>query len=215
MLLVKENPDLVTHFCAQLGVKIPDGCAISLGSEDANDLRPVELTRDRTFVFTRPDGKVKFAVCLEVQLRKDGSREWAWPLYHARLRHDLRCPVAFIVITPDPAVANWCAAGFDLGRPGLVFRPLTCGPSGTESISTMEAAKENISLAALTAMDHGDDPANRPLLRNLCTAIDSLPDREKAARYYSLVAGSLSLFHPGCGWADHSMAAGSRNGLKR
>ncbi|MCD0448490.1 hypothetical protein LO762_04665 [Actinocorallia sp. API 0066] len=189
-ILIREHPDLVSHFCTALGLKTPHNCTLALGPEDANDFKPFELTRDRTITFTNHTGTVEFAVCFEVQLRKDPSREWAWPLYQARLRHDLRCPVAFLVLTPDPNVVHWCAEGFDLGHPDLIFRPLTIGPANIPTTLTLETAQKNLPLAALSAMTHGNK--NRNLLKTVCTALDSLPDPDEAVRYHNLILGTLN-----------------------
>jgi hypothetical protein len=189
-LLIRENPGLVALFCSRLGVKIPEGCTPVLGSEDCTTTKAVELTRDRTIVFTSETGTPEFAVCFEVQLRVDQTREWAWPLYQARLRFDLKCPVALLVFTTDPAVAAWCARGFDLGHPGLVLIPLVIGPGDIEAITSVHEAAANIELAVLSALTHGDTPQGPAVLDTVTRALDGV-DRDKARQYTELMLASL------------------------
>ncbi|WP_157964034.1 hypothetical protein [Actinocorallia populi] len=151
----------------------------------------MELTRDSTFVYRSGDGLSRLAVCCEIQLRVDPSREWVWPVYQTKLRLDLKCPVVLIVITPDPAVARWCARGFDTGHPGFILAPLCIGPEETDRITDLEEARENLELAFMSALTHGDTPQGLVILDTFVEALNEI-DLEKARQYAELLLRSLT-----------------------
>lgn len=161
-----------------------------LGSEDCNVLKPLELTRDRTVLFRGGDGKTEFAVCFEVQLRKDESRRFAWPMYVVRLFHDLRCPVVLLVLTTDENVRTWCAAGFEVGHPGFVLYPLVVTPEHIDRITTVAEAAGNIELAVLSALTFGDEPGGVVVLDAVFAALATI-DPDTAAQYSEIIAASL------------------------
>ena len=180
----------MTYFCSLLDIKVPEDCRPVLGSEDCTTTKPIELTRDRTVVFTSPEGRAELAICFEVQLKVDPSREWAWPLYLAKLRFDLKCPVVLMVLTPSPSVVRWCSEGFDLGHPGLILCPLPLGPDKIDKITDPEQAKQNIQLAFASALTHGDGPLGPAILDALAEALDTT-DTDTAAEYAEILLSAL------------------------
>ncbi|MEO3786836.1 hypothetical protein ABGB12_26210 [Actinocorallia sp. B10E7] len=135
-------------------------------------------------------GVTELAVCCEIQLRIDESRRWAWPLYLAKLRFDLKCPVVLLVLTPDPAVLRWCAKGFHLGHPGLILCPLGIGPDDIDRITDPEEARNNLELAVLSALAHGDTPQGLAILDTVVEAMNSA-ELDKACCYTELLLSAL------------------------
>ncbi|GAB2809476.1 hypothetical protein GCM10022221_03560 [Actinocorallia aurea] len=202
-LLIRNNPSLVAHFCELLGVKTPEGCTPFLGSDESNELKPVELTRDRTVIFRNSEGEPEFAVCFEVQLRKDESRRFAWPMYVVRLFHDLRCPVVMLVLTTSERVRQWCAAGLAIGHPGFVLRPLVVTSEHIERVTTMSGALRNVELAVLSAITHGDKSGETAILDAVFEALNTL-DPVTGAQYSEFVTALLT--GPARAHAEHIMA---------
>ena len=188
--IIRENPELITLFCSRLGVKTPEGCTLATGSDDCNTTTPMELTRDSTFIYRSEDNIPQFAVCCEVQLRVDPGREWVWPVYLTKLRLDLKCPVVLLVLTPDPAVVRWCSRGFDTGHPGFILIPITIGPDQTDRITALEDARNNLGLAVLSALTHGDTPEGLAILDTVVEALNEIRVDE-ATRYAELILRSL------------------------
>jgi len=122
-------------------------------SSDLSDLRPAEYRADLVLFLMRGSQKV-LGVIVEVQLGRDEDKPYAWPAYIANLRARHRCPVCLLVITIEDAVARWAGRSIDVG-PGNRCKPWVVGPSNTPAITALQDAQENVELAVLSAIEHG------------------------------------------------------------
>lgn len=133
-----------------------------------------------------------FAVVVEVQLGRDPTKRWSWPVYVATLRARLRCPTALLVLSPSAAVAEWCAAPIPLGHPGLALRPLTIGPDRVPVVSDPATASASPELAVLSAMAHGGHPEQERVLNALLTELRTV-DGDRANLHADVVLALLTV----------------------
>jgi hypothetical protein len=132
-------------------------------------------------------------VIVEVQLGCDEDKPFAWPAYIANLRARHRCPVCLLVITIEDAVARWAGRSIDLG-PGTRCKPWVVGPSNTPAITALQDAQENVELAVLSAIEHGQS-ADIQLARRIASAAilaSAAIDVERSRLYLDLIQIALS-----------------------
>jgi hypothetical protein len=132
-------------------------------------------------------------VIVEVQLGRDEDKSYAWPAYIANLRARHRCPVCLLVITIEDAVARWAGRFIDVG-PGTRCTPWVIGPSNTPVITALQDAQENVELAVLSAIEHGQSP-DIPMAARIASAAilaSADIDVERSRLYLDLILISLA-----------------------
>src|SRR5258708_17983582 len=105
-------------------------------------------------LFLMNESQKMLGIIIEVQLGRDDDKPYAWPAYVANLRARHRCPVCLLVITLEDAVARWAGRSIELG-PGTRCKPWVIGPSNTPAVTDLQDANENVELAVLSAIVHG------------------------------------------------------------
>ena len=113
--------------------------------------------------------------------------------YIANLRARHRCPVCLLVVTIEDAVARWAAKSIELG-PGTRCNPWVVGPSNTPAVTELRDAKENVELAVLSAIEHGQS-ADIPLAARIASAAivaSADIDAEHSRLYLDLILIALS-----------------------
>lgn len=138
-------------------------------------------------LLTRGSQKV-LGVIVEVQLGRDDDKPYAWPAYIANLRARYRCPVCLLVITSEDAVARWAGRSLDVG-PGTRCQPWVVGPSNAPAVTALEDAQENVELAVLSAIEHGQS-TDIPLAKRIATVAilaSAGIDAERSRLYLDLI----------------------------
>ena len=176
----------------ELDVQLPEYDEIHADSSDLNDLRPAEYRADLVLLLMRGSQKV-LSVIVEVQLGRDEDKSYVWPAYVSNLRARHRCPVCLLVITIEDAVARWAGRSIDVG-PGTQCKPWVIGPSNTPAITALQDAQENVELAVLSAIEHGQSPDSLLAERIATAAIlaSAAIDVERSRLYLDLIQISLS-----------------------
>lgn len=108
LTLFRNRPALAAELLrSALDQELPAFAEASIDSENLTEVQPAEYRAD---LVVRLDPETPaLGIVLEVQLRRDARKRYAWPAYVASLRARLKCPVYLLVITPselDPEVAR-------------------------------------------------------------------------------------------------------------
>ena len=191
VLLFRNRSDSAADLLRNLDVQLPEYDEIRADSSDLSDLRPAEYRADLVLLLMRGSQKV-LGVIVEVQLGRDEDKPYAWPAYIANLRARHRCPVCLLVITIEDAVARWAGRFIDVG-PGTRCTPWVVGPSNTPMITALQDAQENVELAVLSAIEHGQSP-DIPMAARIATAAilaSADIDVERFRLYFDLILISL------------------------
>jgi len=190
--LFRNRPELAPELLHDaLGVTLPKHTDVRIESADLSETSPTEYRADLV-VLLRADKPV-LGIIVEVQLRSNRRKPFAWPAYVAGLRARIECPVCLLVVTQSETVARWAARPIELGG-GNRFVPLVLGPSGVPVVDDAKRAKADPELAVLSAMAHGRDRNPDRALRVAIAAMGASAglDPERSRLYFDLVAASLS-----------------------
>jgi hypothetical protein len=192
LLLFRNRSGSAADLLRELDVQLPEYDEIRADSSDLNDLRPAEYRADLVLLLMRGPQKV-LSVIVEVQLGRDEDKPYVWPAYISNLRARHRCPVCLLVITIEDAVARWAGRWIDVG-PGTQCKPWVIGPSNTPAITALQDAQENVELAVLSAIEHGQSPDIQLARRIVSAAIlaSAAIDVERSRLYLDLLQISLS-----------------------
>ncbi len=153
ILLFRNRPELAPHFLKEtLHVELPAYRELRVESADISNVVPAEYHADLVILLF--DGKPVLGIGLEVQLRVDKDKRFAWPAYVACLRSRYRCDCCVLVVTPSVSVAHWALSPIPFGLGGS-FTPLVIGPQGVPVVTDPELACQFPELAVLSAMAHG------------------------------------------------------------
>jgi hypothetical protein len=190
--LFRNSSGSAADLLRKLDVQLPEYDEIRADSSDLNDLRPAEYRADLVLLLMHGSQKM-LGVIVEVQLGRDKDKSYVWPAYIANLRARHRCPVCLLVITIEDAVARWAGRSIDVG-PGTQCKPWVIGPSNTPAITALQDAQENVELAVLSAIEHGQSPDSLLAARIATAAIlaSAAIDVERSRLYLDLIQISLS-----------------------
>lgn len=188
--MFRDRPALAAEVLAgPLGVAVPAFERAILSSSELTDVVPTEYRADAVVTLTVDDAPV-LAVVVEAQLRVNARKRQTWPAYVATLHARLGCPVALLVVCPDPVVATWCAAPIVVSDPGLVLTPVVLGPADVPVVTDVAVARQSPELAVLSAMAHGAGPRQTLVFQALLAALDSV-DHDHANLYADVVLAGL------------------------
>lgn len=191
LLLFRNRSASAADLLRELDVEIPEYDGVHTESSDLSDITPAEYRADLVLFLMRESRKV-LGIIVEVQLGRDKDKPYTWPAYIANLRARHRCPVCLLVITTEDNVARWAGRTIELG-PGARWTPWVVGPSNTPVITEPAAAKRNVELAVLSAIEHGKNTDNRLATRIALAALAATADidAERSKLYLDLVLMSL------------------------
>ncbi|WP_246180626.1 hypothetical protein [Nocardia ninae] len=190
--LFRCRPELAAGFLHEVfGLPLPDFQQTRTEACDFTDIGPKEFRGDMAFSLTNGSGTPVAGIAVEVQLRRDGTRQWSWPVYVVTLRARLKCPVFLLVVAPDVGVAEWAARPIDLGHPGMTLRPLVLGPNQVPAVTDPAEAVAVPERAVLSAIAHAEGPQAREVLSALLAGLVKTED-ERAKMYYDIVHKALS-----------------------
>jgi hypothetical protein len=189
--LFKNRPSLGAELLSEaLGVPLPAYTEARLVSADLTEIQPAEYRADVVVLLLDAEAPI-WVLVIEVQLAADPRKRFTWPEYTTGSRARHRCPVALLVIAPDPHVAAWCAEPIETGIPGFVLRPPVLGRDAIPVVTDPAEAARRPELAVLSAMAHGEGAQGAAIAAAVLPAIRGL-DEEKAKFYGDLVLGCIN-----------------------
>ncbi len=189
--MFRENPELAPHFVASLfHVDVPAHASAAVVESSLDQLIPVEFRADLVLELRDAQGALVLAIVLEVQRDDDPDKKYTWPVYAAIVRAKKRCPTIVLVVAPDAGVASWAARPIDLGLGLGSLRPLVLGPASVPEVADPAVAEEEVELAVLSAVAHGNGPNGLAVLQAALVALGRL-DREHAAVYFQVIWNGL------------------------
>ncbi len=189
--LFKNRPSLAAEILDEvLGIPLPAYTEARITSNDLTEIQPAEYRADAVVLLLR-DGRPVRVVIVEVQLAPDPQKRFSWPAYAAVARAVHGCPVALLVVAPDPAVAAWCAEPIEMGIPGFVLRPPVLGRSAVPVVTDPEEVARRPELGVLSVVAHGETEQGATIASAVLPVIQGLDD-ERSRLYYDLVYNSLN-----------------------
>jgi hypothetical protein len=189
--LFKNRPSLAAEILVEvLGVPLPDYAEARVASADLTEIQPAECRADAVVLLLQEGNPVR-VVIVEVQLAVDLQKRLSWPAYAMVSRAVHRCPVALLVVAPDPAVADWCAEPIETGIPGFVLRPPVLRRSAVPVVTDPGEVTRRPEFGVLSALAHGETEQGATIASAVLPAIRGL-DEDRARFYYDLVYNSLN-----------------------
>ena len=189
--LFKSRPTLAAEILAEaLEVPLPAYTEARLTSADLTEIKPAEYRADAVVVLLN-DGAAVQVIIVEVQLAIDPGKRFSWPAYVTVSRAVHRCPACLLIVAPDPAVADWCAAPIETGVPGFILHPPVLSRTDVPKVTDPQAAARRPELGVLSAMAHGETEQGAVIAAAVLSAIQGL-DEDRAEFYYDLVYNSLN-----------------------
>jgi hypothetical protein len=109
----------------------------------------------------------------------------------------LACPHTCTSSSSSCSVARWAGRAIELG-PGTRCNPWVVGPSNTPPVTDLQDAKENVELAVLSAIEHGQNTDVALAARIAAAAIvaSAAIDAERSRLYLDLILIALSKSAP-------------------
>ncbi|HEX5717097.1 MAG TPA: hypothetical protein VF179_13115 [Thermoanaerobaculia bacterium] len=189
--LFKNRPSLAAEILVEvLGVSLPDYTEARIASADLTEIQPAEYRADAVVLLLRGGSPVR-VVIVEVQLAVDLQKRFSWPAYAVVSRAVHGCPVALLVVAPDPNVAEWCAEPIEIGIPGFVLRPPVLRRTAIPVVTDPGEAARRPELGVLSAMAHGETEEGATIAAAVLPAIRGLDD-DRSRFYHDLVYTSLN-----------------------
>ena len=185
--MFRENPSLAPHFLATVFHReVPPHASVRVADSALDQMIPVEFRADLVLELLDDKGKVIQAIILESQRDKNPRKKYSWPVYWAVARAERECPAVVLVIAPDAEVAAWAGEKIDLGLGLGAIQPLVLGPATLPVVTDPAVAANDVELAVLSAMAHGNGPEGLDVVQTALVALGRL-DREHAAVYSQII----------------------------
>ena len=186
-----ERPQLVASLLSALGYELPDYETVEPRSERAAVVAPTEYYADAVLAFRR-GGDTVLAVVVEIQLRPDPDKPWAWLVYTTSLRARMKCPVLLLVVCPDRRTAKWAAKPLEIGfgNPPTTVTPLVLDPSTVPVVTDPQVATELPELAVLSAVAHPHHPDHARIWMALAASFRTL-GADPSLRYHDFILTML------------------------
>jgi ABC-type hemin transport system ATPase subunit len=97
--LFRRQPMLALRLLRDVAhLKLPEFTELRVVSEQMSDLRPATYHADLVVVLYK--GKPILCIVVEVQLRRNQSKRYSWPVYLVHQHARFRCPVVLLVVCP-------------------------------------------------------------------------------------------------------------------
>jgi hypothetical protein len=155
LMLFRNRPALAPELLRDtLHIALPEYTDVRIDSADLTDIQPAEYRADMVVLLLRGDPVL--GIVLEMQLRNDENKRYAWPAYVVNLRARIRCPVCLFVITAEDKVARWAGKAIPLGG-GNWFTPCVLRLSGVPEVTDEDQARKDPELAVLSSLGHAHD----------------------------------------------------------
>lgn len=188
--LLREHPDVVVELLrAAFGIMSDGEIEVASTTENLTAVRPPERRADLVLIMRAPGSSAATrAAVVEVQLRPDARKRWAWPIYQAVLRARHACPVEIVVLTLDEATARWCAEPITTDTSGSCVCPVVLGPTHVPAVTEVERARRHPEVALLGVLAHRRTPRAYTVARTLLLALEDV-DEVRARWYADIVLG--------------------------
>jgi len=173
--------------------QVPAYAAIGVVESTLDQMIPAEFRADLVLELRSVAGALVLAIVLEVQRDDDDDKKYTWPVYVSVVRARKRCPTVVLVVAPDAEIASWAAQPIDLGLGLGTVRPLVIGASSVPEVVDPAVAEQEVELAVLSALAHGNGPNKEAVLAATHTGLERLAevDREHAAAYFEMIYNML------------------------
>jgi len=133
---------------APIPIRLPDHDEVIVATESTSPTRETPLRADVVFVLRKARAKVA-VVIVEVQLRPDDDKRFAWSVYAASAHLEHRCPAMVLVVTTSRRVERWASRLPSFTYPGTGLVPIVVGPSTLPRMVDAAVAREQPWLALL------------------------------------------------------------------
>lgn len=185
--LLRAHPQLLLDLLGAAFGRSAEGYVdVLTASENLTEIEPPERRADLVLLIRpSPEHAPTAAWVVEVQLRPDPRKHYAWPVYVAVLRARLRCAVSLVVLALDESTAAWCRRPISLDDAGSVVRPIVIGP-GQVAFVDIDRARRQPELALVATLAHRAQPTALAQARTLLRALDDVDDA-RAAWYADIV----------------------------
>jgi hypothetical protein len=191
--IFQKDPALLTRALQQvLHVPFPEPYDFAGMNVDLTEIEPIERRVDTLLGAETDEGS--YLLVVESQGKPDERKRGSWPYYLSYLYEKYRSEPVLIVVTQSSATARWAAQPIHLGvrgMPSLTVRPFVLGPDNVPVIATEREARQDPSLAALSAMTHGRGRQAPAILESLAAALETM-DRDAAAVLVQFVDSCLA-----------------------
>ncbi|WP_437543063.1 hypothetical protein WME97_32085 [Sorangium sp. So ce367] len=189
--IFRKQPELAPRLLEALfHVEVPPHASVAVVESSLDQLIPVEFRADLVLELRDASGALALAIVLEVQRDEDPDKKFSWPTYVTVVRARKRCGTVVLVVAPDAGVATWAAENIDLGLGLGHVEPLVLGPAVVPEITDPTEAEQEIELAVLSAVVHGNGPNGLNVVQAALAALGRL-DQEHAAVYFQVIWNAL------------------------
>ncbi|MEM9493039.1 MAG: hypothetical protein AAGC55_28070 [Myxococcota bacterium] len=157
---------------------------------------PIQLNHDEprpdvVVTFSDDAGHIRNGAIIQIQLHRDETKQWTWPLYLAELFAGIHCPVVLAVITIDPEMVDWCAEPINIDGRKSEMLPLVLGPDAIPRDIDPATLQKLPELGVLSVVMHGRGADAERLGLAAMTALDGVTG-EHAQLYRALIHQHLS-----------------------
>lgn len=185
--LFRDNPPLALRVLEEIGhVPVPAHASIRVTNASLDQMLPIEFRADLVLEVLDERDRFVLAIVLESQREIDERKKYSWPVYVTVSRAERECPAILMVVAVDENVAEWAQSKIDLGVGKGNIEPVVLGPQSIPEMTDEPITLENVELALLSGMAHGNGTNGEQVLRIALEGIELL-DREHAMMYYQIL----------------------------
>jgi hypothetical protein len=185
--LFRDNPNLALRVIEEIfHIPVPAHAGVRVANALLDQMLPIEFRADLVLEVLDVDGRCVLAIVFESQIEIKERKKYTWVVYMAVSRAERECPAIVMVAAVDADVAAWASQPIDLGLGLGTLEPLVLGRETLPRIVDEQKAREDVELAVLSGMTHGNGTNGEEVLRASAAAILTL-DREHAEVYFQII----------------------------
>ncbi|MDH6226416.1 hypothetical protein [Streptomyces sp. MJP52] len=176
--IFRDHPDLFYRLSSRLGYDLPPPTKATVECPDVTETAAIERRID-TLIRFETESQGPFLLAVEAQGKPDPAKPSSWAYYVSYLWSKYRLPTHLMVVCQDRRTAAWAQRPVTSGlpfMPTLTVRPLVVGPHNTPVIADPRQAREDILMAALSAITHAAEPDIDAILKALSSALRDVPE---------------------------------------
>ncbi|WP_324783447.1 hypothetical protein [Streptomyces sp. H51] len=176
--IFQDHPRLFSRVSDVLGIDFTPPTSVTILPTDVTEAaHPLERRADILLrLETEHDEPLLLAV--EAQGSKDPDKPASWAHYASYLLMKYRLQPMLLVLCQDPAIVAWAARPVVFGHPQsplLTLHPLVTGPRSMPVLTDPAEVREDLALAALSAITHAANPAIETMLKAMTAALRDEP----------------------------------------
>jgi hypothetical protein len=189
--LFRDNPELGPHVLERIfNLPVPAHSRVRIADSSLGQLLPIEFRADLVLELLEDSSKCVLAIVLESQRDIAPRKRFSWPVYVMVARAERECDAVLLVVAVDVEVAAWAAQPIDSGLGKGTLSPIVLGPKALPEITDEQEARQDVELAVLSAMAHGNGPNGIAVVMAALQAIADL-DAEHSAVYFHIIWNML------------------------